>query len=133
MLLLLLSVVIQAGILWLVLRNAQNTAYDARLDVRRAQYAEDGDAEAWLRQENAEAASLTRVFWSSYTKRQNALVRAELLHLTGREGEALTALGEVDEKTVTARDRENYTVLAAVAGGRPDADAANAGAGTKKE
>lgn len=130
-LLLLLSVAIQAGILWLVLRNAQNTAYDARLDARRAQFAEDGDADAWLRQEDAEAASLARVFWSRYTKRQNALARAELLHLAGREDEARAVLAEVDEKAVTARDRENYTVLAA--GAATDANTAEAADGAGKE
>lgn len=113
-LLLLLSILVQAGVLWLVLRNTQNTAYGARLDARRAQFDEDGDAETWLAQENAEASSLFRIFWSGYTRRQNTLARADLLHLTGREDEAQAVLAQVDGKALTATDRKHYAVLNAL-------------------
>ncbi len=110
---LLLAVAVQVPIVYGMTASVQNNAYEARNDLRQKQFDEEGDAAAWLAQEDAEAQSIQRMFWSKGTKRLNALSRAEMMHVLGREEEAKATLAGAGVSPTAATDYEKkrFSVL----------------------
>ncbi len=95
-LLLLLSLVIQVPIILFIVRYTTDTSYAQRVDQREQQFEEDGNAAAWLKEEEQEANSIGFKYWSKKGRYQNMLTRAELLHRLGRSDEAAALAADIE-------------------------------------
>lgn len=102
------SLIIQLPIVVILTRTNLTAGYRDRAFARRARFAEDGDAVAWLAEEQREAAGQGTRFWSRAARAQSALNRADALAELGRNSEAAGLLAEIEEKTLPAADRRRY-------------------------
>lgn len=105
------SLVIQLPIIVILTRTNLTAGYRDRAFARRARFAEDGDAAAWLAEEQREAVSQGYRFWSRAGRAQSALNRADALAELGRGNEAAALLAEIEEKTLPAADRQRYQTI----------------------
>lgn len=97
-LLILAALVVQAAVVFAIVRSKTDGAYSDRAYERRQQYEKDGDAEAWLDGEAREVRAVGYRYWSSGAKAQSALNRAAALVALGRTGEAAALLGQLEPK-----------------------------------
>lgn len=109
---LLLSVLVQAPIIFGISRHNFKTSYIQRSEQRRAEYEKEGDGEAWLAAEEAEARSVGYKYWSRAGRSLNALNRADALCAVGREADGRAALEQAEYMRLEAPDRKRYDALA---------------------
>ncbi|MDL2294602.1 hypothetical protein LJC60_08250 [Ruminococcaceae bacterium OttesenSCG-928-D13] len=110
-LLLLLTLAIQLPIIYAITKSTMNSSYRDRAFERRQQFAEDGDADAWLAGEEKEAASVGYKYWSPAARAQNVLARAEALAELDRSSDAANLLAELDEKKLPSHDRTRFDAV----------------------
>lgn len=110
---LLLSVLIQLPIILLITRASFTSSYNDRVWARKEQYEKDGDAAAWLAQEQAEAKGVGFRYWSSKGRMRNMLLRAKLLTELGQKDQAALLLAEIIPGKLSAEDQAGYAGLVA--------------------
>ncbi len=112
-LLLVLSVLIQAPLVWHYFRVSYAKGFQQREQERKQQYEEDGNAAAWLALEEADAASVGYKYWARAYRDENALNRACLLVKLGRGQEAQALLDGLEPAKLTRTNRNRYGGIAA--------------------
>lgn len=110
-LLLVLSLAIQLPVIYFIARSSTGSSYRERADARREQYERDRDAQAWLKQEEKEAASIGYRYWSKAGKSLNQLNQAFLLAQLGRMEEAKSRIDNIQPAKLAKADREQYEKL----------------------
>ena len=113
-LVLLLSLLIQAPLVWVITHGRLNRGYQERAEQRRKDYEMDGDAEKWLRGEEAEANSVGYRYWSPNSRMKSVLNRAEPLLALGRGREAAQLLAEVEPARLDGPSVARYEELMCV-------------------
>lgn len=108
---LLLSMVIQLPIIYFVMRYTSSNSYADRVWERKKQFEKDGDAAAWLKQEQREADAPGFQYWSKKGRNRNMLIRANLLHILEEQAGADALLQMIDESALGREDTELYKTL----------------------
>lgn len=110
-LLLLFSLLVQLPIIAALVSSSFTGSYRQRAEERLRRYGADGDAAAWLAEEQAEAKGVGFAYWSSAGRALNTIARAEALCALGRRDEAAALLDAVEAARVDKRDAERYGAL----------------------
>lgn len=100
-LLLLLSVIIQAPLIYYYIHSAYKRTFQQNEATRRAQFEADGDAALWLAVEEREARSTTFRYWPRSSRDGNTLTRVELLLELGRGEEAQALLESLEQRKLS--------------------------------
>lgn len=108
---LLLSVAIQLPLIYVIVRVSFSSGYADRVYERKQRFEKDGDAAAWLAEEEREARGVGFRYWSAKSRNKNALLRAGLLQKLGREADAKQALAEVLPAKLRGEDKAEYDCL----------------------
>ena len=107
-LLLLLSIIIQAPLIYLIARYTYSGGYRDRVLARREKNKEDGDDAGWLEKEEQEAASFGYRLLPAKDKAENILLRAGLLLNLGRRDEAAQTLLELELPRLSSEHLSQY-------------------------
>lgn len=113
LLLVLLSMVIQAPIIWIMAQGSYTGRYLERAEARREQFELDGDAAKWLAAEEEEANSKGYRYWSKSGRIHSMLNRARALRALERDAEARALLSEIDPAMLGTRELERYSDIIA--------------------
>lgn len=106
-----LSLLIQAPIIYGVARVVFGKSYRQRAKERRDKFLKDGDLALCLQQEENEASSAEFAHWSLGGRYANYINRAELLLLAERREEAWTLLFCINPSYLNTEDKERYYKL----------------------
>lgn len=125
-LLLLLSIIIQAPLVWYYVRSAYAKSSKEHEETRRHQFEADGDAEGWLALEERDAASVAYRYWPRATRDHNVLKRVELLLVLKRPEEAQALMDTLEQRKLSVPNLTLYLDMEReieAAGQDPAADA----------
>lgn len=100
-LLLVLSVLIQAPLVWYYIRSAYAKSSKDKEKTRKCQFEQDGDAEAWLALEEQDAKSVTFRYWPRASRDGNVLNRVELLIRLEKIPEAQELVDTLEQKKLS--------------------------------
>lgn len=108
---LLLSLLIQAPLVFVISRVNYNSAYLERAAQRREEYAQTGDARVWLEGEEKEARSIGFKYWSSKGRALNTLNRAAALAALGENQQCAALLVSIETAKLSKQAALEYQRL----------------------
>lgn len=107
-LLLVLSILIQAPLVWYYVRSAYAKNCKSKESERRQNYEIYGDAEGWLALEEKDAASVAYRYWPRAYRDKNVLRRAELLIKLDRAEQAQELLEGIEQRKLSVPNLTQY-------------------------